>query len=59
MSKLTKFIWIVFVITVLVIGIATLGFCGMTIIDACSDGELSISVAQYYPETTPDIYDEV
>lgn len=57
MNKLTKFIWIMFAVASLIIGITTLGFCGMTFVDACSDGELSISVAQYYPETTPDIYD--
>lgn len=57
MNYIWKIIWAVILVGTLLLTIATLGMCGMTIVAACSDGEPSVSIAQYEPETTPDIYD--
>ena len=57
MNHIWKFVWAVIIVGTLLLTIATLGMCGMTIVSTCSNGEPSVSIAQYEPETTPDIYD--
>lgn len=57
MNKLVGLIWAAALVLTLIFMVATLGFCGATIVSVCSDGEPSVSIAQYEPETTPDIYD--
>ena len=37
--------------------IVCVGLCGMTVYDACSNFEPSVSIAEYHSETIPDIYD--
>ena len=57
MNPVAKLSLLIFAIIMFVFVISTIGHCSMTFYEACTYGEPSVSVAEYEPETTPDIYD--